>query len=257
MLKRTKKSARALRAADEKLLDDAVKAAIDELEENLPAEVDADDLGLEAEDELEADDLEPEGGDELETEDELESDEDEGDEDELDADEESDAEDELEADEDELFDVDAEDELEAEDEVEAGDECADGECEADEDECADGECEADEDIIPDDKPAEAVLSHKRLAKRYAARKAARMARYAKYLRKADVNRPGVEDTLGNQLGGGAQPSVSTLDDTGIPVSEAKSLAAAIDKIANYCQKHGENKVAYHLDIIANTLDPKK
>lgn len=242
MLKRTTKSARALRAGDEKLLDDAVQAAVDELDETLPAELEADDL------DLEDGDLTPEEAEILGLDDEIE-----GGEEEIEDDDEEleDGDEEIETEDDEI-EADEEDGLfEGEDdEIEAGDDCPG--CEAEEElEGEDDEIEGDdEEIIPDDKPVDAVLAH-----RYAARQAARARRYAALSRKADINRPGVEDTIGNQMGGGT-PSVSTLDDTGIPVSEAKALAARIDKIANYCQKHGQVKLAYRLDVIANTLDPQ-
>lgn len=80
-------------------------------------------------------------------------------------------------------------------------------------------------------------------------------------RKADINRPGIEDTIGNEAHGGT-PSVSEVvpggDDVKLNENDQqeaiKGIVARIDHIANYCQRAGYKRLAYNLDIISDKLE---
>ena len=83
---------------------------------------------------------------------------------------------------------------------------------------------------------------------------------------ASLDKPGIEDTIGDEANGG-DPSVSTLDgrngtDTvrdGVDRIKgstriARILAHRLDNAANYAQRHGFKKIAYNIDMISNTLN---
>lgn len=80
-------------------------------------------------------------------------------------------------------------------------------------------------------------------------------------RKADINRPGVEDTIGNEANGGS-PSVSEVvpggDDVKLNENDQKetikSITARLDRLANYCQRSGHKRLAYNLDMISDKLE---
>ena len=59
---------------------------------------------------------------------------------------------------------------------------------------------------------------------------------------ASVNKPGVEDTIGNEASGG-KPSVSLL----------KNIISSLDAMADACEKNGNIEAAEHIDMISNTL----
>lgn len=80
-------------------------------------------------------------------------------------------------------------------------------------------------------------------------------------RTADIHRPGPEDNIGDQQSGG-QPSMSEVTPGGEgqtmsyedQKNEIKSITAAVDRLAGYCQRSGNKKLAYRLDLVSNTLD---
>ena len=90
--------------------------------------------------------------------------------------------------------------------------------------------------LPDDKGEDAIVSGRKV--------------------KADCNRPGPEDKIGDQAGG-ATPSVSkAVDEEAQDVSTIKKITARIDRVASYVQRLGCVKLARHLDMLSNTIESR-
>ena len=96
---------------------------------------------------------------------------------------------------------------------------------------------AEETIIPDDKDEDEIVGS----------------------RKADINAPGIEDTIGDEAHGG-KPSVSNLFDKESVMDEEdqeksiKEITARLDKIASYCERSGHKRLAYEIDQISDKLE---
>lgn len=89
-------------------------------------------------------------------------------------------------------------------------------------------------------------------------------RGASLRRRADRNRPGIEDDIGDEAGGGS-PSVSGVVpffgkdvrlDRATQKRTIRNITARLDNLADYCERSGFKRLAYRLDVISDKLESR-
>lgn len=104
-------------------------------------------------------------------------------------------------------------------------------------------------IDDDATPTGSILARKKFNRRKACAR-----------RKADLEGRGIEDEIGSEAEGG-RPSVSTLfKDHPCVLSEGdqkraiRQITARLDRLANYCERHGMKKTAFQIDKVSDRIE---